>query len=104
MSLYEYFLRLEAYQVKQVNMQENIALQAWLNQTVQATTGSKKNPKPKYTKFEEFFNSVDVKNNIHKTFNKDYVPQVESETEKKKRIAEERNKRYVEYMAKKKTN
>ena len=47
MTLSEYYLRLEAYQLKELNEREKIAIQAWFNQTVQATTG-KKNPKPKF--------------------------------------------------------
>lgn len=48
---------MEAYQIKQVKLQEQLAMQAWLNQAVQTTSGSKKNPKPKYKKFTQFFNS-----------------------------------------------
>ncbi|RHW46817.1 hypothetical protein DS832_04835 [Bombilactobacillus bombi] len=57
MTLVEYQLYMEAYQIKQVKLQEQLAMQAWLNQAVQATSGSKKNPKPKYKKFTQFFNS-----------------------------------------------
>lgn len=30
-------------------------MQAWSNQAVQATKGSKENPKPKYSKFQDFY-------------------------------------------------
>ena len=35
----------------------NIALQSWFNQTVQATTGSGKHVKPKYSKFNQFYDN-----------------------------------------------
>lgn len=55
MGFKEYQLRLEAYKIRQAEEERKLALQAWLNQNVQATKGSSKHPKPKYTKFEEFY-------------------------------------------------
>lgn len=89
MSIQEYFLRLEAYQITRIDEQENIALQAWLNQTVQATKGSSKHPKPKYTKFDEFFDSTAYKNNVHKSFDPNYIPLNESEHESEQREQDE---------------
>ncbi|WP_235031667.1 hypothetical protein [Pediococcus pentosaceus] len=57
MTLVEYQLRMEAYQISQVRLHENIALQAFFNQMVQATTGSKKHPKPKYNSLEKLFDA-----------------------------------------------
>ncbi len=94
MSLQEYFLRLEAYQIKRIDEQENIALQAWLNQTVQATKGSSKHPKPKYTRFEEFFDSTAYLNNVHKSFDPNYVPLTESRHESEQREQDEILKRF----------
>lgn len=54
MTLREYYLRLEAYQLHEIDVQEKIALQAFYNQSVQETTG-KKHPRPKYRKFKQFF-------------------------------------------------
>lgn len=82
MTLSEYFLRLEAYQIKKVDMQENMAMQAWQNQAVQATTGSSKHPRPKYKNFEDFFNTIAAENKVHRYFNQDYVAPVESEQER----------------------
>lgn len=82
MSFDEFFLRSEAYQIKTVEEQQNLAMQAWLNQAVQATTGSDKHPKPKYTKFDQFFNTQKYENEIHKNFNPDYV--IENETQEEK--------------------
>ena len=47
-------MRLEAYQLRRIQFEEDIALQAWLNQQVQATKG-KKNPRPVYTSFPKFY-------------------------------------------------
>lgn len=67
MTLREYYLRLEAYQLSELNEREKIAIQAWFNQTVQATTG-KKNPKPKYRKFSQFFDRKEQELAIRNTF------------------------------------
>lgn len=56
MTINEYQLRMEAYDIQIIKRHENLAMQSWLNQGVQATTG-KRNPKPKFKKFEDFFNS-----------------------------------------------
>lgn len=57
MGLAEYQLRMEAYQLKRVQEQESLALQAWMNQAVQATKGSSKHPRPKFKQFKEFFDT-----------------------------------------------
>ena len=57
MTLAEYQLRMEAYSLQQIKIQERLHLQAFLNKTVQATKGSKKHPKPYYEKFEQFFDA-----------------------------------------------
>ena len=48
MTLNEYLIRMEAFQLQTIKRNEELAYQAWLNQQVQATTGSSKNPKPKF--------------------------------------------------------
>lgn len=70
MTLSEFYLRLEAHQLHEVDVRERIAMQAWFNQTVQATTG-KKNPRPKYTKFKQFFDREEQELTIRNTFNDD---------------------------------
>lgn len=67
MTLSEYYLRLEAYQLSELNDREKIAMQAWFNQTVQTTTG-KRNPKPKYRKFNQFFDRHEQELAIRNTF------------------------------------
>lgn len=96
MSLDEYFLRLEAYQISLIDKREDLALQAWLNQTVQATKGSSKNPKPMFKKFDEFFDAQSFKNDIHKSFDPNYKPLNESEKEIEQRNQDEILKRFRE--------
>ena len=48
MTLSEYNLKSEAYQLQQVKRVEELHLQAFLNQAVQATKGSIKNPTPMF--------------------------------------------------------
>ncbi|MEE6727429.1 phage tail tape measure protein [Pediococcus acidilactici] len=47
---------------------QNLALQAFFNQMVQATTGSDKNPKPKYKNLDDMYNLDDEKANIRHVF------------------------------------
>lgn len=97
MTISEYYTRLEAYQLKQVDVQKNLALQSWFNQSVQATTGSAKNPKPKYSKFEKFFDAPTEENKIKSMFDPDYKPIVMSESGKKEQQAEIFAKRQREW-------
>lgn len=68
MTIAEYWLRLEAYQLKQAKTQEQLALQAWLNQAVKATRGNSKHPKPKYKTFKEFYDLEQVNSDIRAIF------------------------------------
>lgn len=75
MTLYEYQLRMEAYQLKRAERHEDIALQAWMNQTVQATRGNGKKPKPKYTKFKDFYDREYEIDRIRSSIEEGYVAQ-----------------------------
>lgn len=81
MTLSEYVIRMEAYQLQQAQKLECLHLQAFLNQTVQETTGSDKHPKPKYSSFDEFFDIQKAIDNIRGTFERDYRPE-DNEPEK----------------------
>lgn len=72
MTLREYYLRLEAYQLSKLDRREELALQAWYNQQVQATTKGK-HPKPVYKKFKKFFDREEQEKEIKRTFGDDYV-------------------------------
>ena len=82
MGLQEYYLRLEAYQLKLVAEREKLALQAWFNQGVQATTGSEKNPKPKYETFQQFFDSEEQNDEVRKSFESNYISTSKKSIEK----------------------
>ena len=73
MTLPEYQLAMEAYAIKQTLRHEDIALQAWFNQTVQATKGSDKHPKPRYQKFSDFYNTSEQEDEIRAQFEPDYT-------------------------------
>ena len=72
MTFDEYLIRLEAFQLRTIKRNEELAYQAWLNQQVQATTGSSKNPKPKFRKFEQFFDANKMLDEVRGNFEADY--------------------------------
>ncbi|WP_244054510.1 hypothetical protein [Ligilactobacillus pabuli] len=73
LSLSDYWLGMEAYAIKKTLEREDLALQAWMNQTVQATKGSDKHPQPMYKKFEDFYDANELEDNIRGEFEPDYV-------------------------------
>lgn len=85
MTFDEYNLRIEAYQLKQIKEQEKLALLAWFNQRVKATTGNAKHPKPKYKKFTDFFDAMEMIDVLRDEFEEDYKPRTEKVKEKKRR-------------------
>lgn len=72
MTFDEYLIRLEAFQLRAIKRNEELAYQAWLNQQVQATTGSSKNPKPKFRKFDQFFDTNKMIDEVRGNFEADY--------------------------------
>lgn len=74
MTLREYQLRLEAYQIHRVNEQENLAILAWWIQSVQATKGSPKHPKPVFGEFRDFFDAQKQIDQVRSNFEADYKP------------------------------
>lgn len=81
MTLPEYQLAMEAYAIKQTLRREEIAMQAWFNQTVQATKGSDKHPKPRYKNFKEFYNTEEQEDEIRAQFEPDYTSKRSKERE-----------------------
>lgn len=53
----EFSLHETAYRIKQENIERNMAMQAWMNQTVQATKGKGRNARSAYKAFDDFYNS-----------------------------------------------
>lgn len=72
MTFDEYLIRLEAFQLRTIKRNEELAYQAWLNQQVQATTGSSKKPKPKFRKFDQFFDTNKMIDEVRGNFEADY--------------------------------
>lgn len=72
MTMVEFYLRLEAYQLRQLDRQEELATLAWLNQQVQATTG-KNDPQPKYRRFDQFFDRLGAERQIRRNYGDEYV-------------------------------
>lgn len=57
-------------------------MQAWFNNNVQATKGSSKHPKPKFNKFDEFFNAKSQIEEVRSYFEVGY----EKSTDKKEDV------------------
>lgn len=91
MTLVEYQLRMEAFQLKEVAKRRNIFLQAFANQIVKATKG-KRNPKPVYQKFEQLFDEQKEIDKVRSGFEPDYIIEKDNEPNVQeifaKRIAE----------------
>lgn len=62
-----------AYLIQQEDMRYHSAIQAWFNQTVQATKGKGKSARSAYKTFDDFYNHKDE---FDKIFNKEQVKQV----------------------------
>ena len=84
MGFKEYQLRLEAYRIKQVEEERQLAVQAWFNHNVQATKGSAKHPKPMFKDFKDFFDAQSQIDEVRKNFEPGY--QAVSKKEKKQDI------------------
>ncbi len=75
MGLREYYLRLEAFQLKRVQRQEDLATQAWFNQIVGEKKGSAKHPKPRFKEFRQFFDTQKQIDKVRSGFEPDYKEQ-----------------------------
>lgn len=62
-----------AYLIQQEDLRYHSAIQAWFNQTVQATKGKGKSARSAYKTFDDFYNHKDE---FDKIFNKKEVKQV----------------------------
>ena len=68
--MYEFQIYQLAYQIRNRDRQHDIATQAWMNQSVQATKGKGKNVKSAYKSFDDFFDVNKVNDGIFKGGNK----------------------------------
>lgn len=73
MTLNEYTLRMEAYQLQKVEKQEELALQAWLNRAVKATKGRGKNQSYYYKNFKQLYDAQKNKDEIRSQFEPGYI-------------------------------
>ncbi len=100
MTMSEFYLRLEAYQLKRLNDQQDLATMAWLNQAVQATKGSAKNPKPQFSRFTQFFDREKEEHKIRREFGDDYSLGSKMDQEKAPQTFAERLAEYKRLRAK----
>ena len=72
-TLEEFEIYNTAYLIQQEDLRYHSAIQAWFNQTVQATKGKGKSARSAYKTFDDFYNHKDE---FDKIFNKEEVKQV----------------------------
>lgn len=82
----DYWLGMEAYAIKKTLDREDLALQAWMNQSVQATKGSDKHPQPAFKNFKEFYDVGELEDNIRGEFEPNYISQHTIEKRKEDEI------------------
>lgn len=90
-TLEEFEIYNTAYLIKQEDMRYHSAIQAWFNQTVQATKGKGKSARSAYKTFDDFYNHKDE---FDKIFKKDDVGQIKQ----KKMSLADRNRRLNQSM------
>ena len=84
-TLEEFEIYNTAYLIQQEDMRYHSAIQAWFNQTVQATKGSGKSARSAYRTFDDFYNH---KKEFDKIFSKEEV-----EPQNKRLSLADRNRR-----------
>lgn len=92
MTLVEYQLRMEAWQLQRVAQQRDIFMQAFANQVVKSVKG-KKNPKPVYTRFDQLFDEEKEIDKVRARFEPDYI----TEKDEKPNVQEIFAKRLKEF-------
>ncbi|WP_046390423.1 hypothetical protein [Streptococcus uberis] len=86
-TLEQFMLYQKAYEVKVEDESYLQAIGAWYSQTVQATTGKGKNVKPKFKKFDEFYDH-------NKEFEKVFNEELRNEKVNRRNRMLEANRRY----------
>jgi hypothetical protein len=90
-TLEEFEIYNTAYLIKQEDMRYHSAIQAWFNQTVQATKGKGKSARSAYRTFDDFYNH---KNEFDRIFKKEDIKQVNN----KRLSLADRNRRLNQSM------
>lgn len=93
-TLEEFEIYNTAFLIQQEDMRYHSAIQAWFNQTVQATKGKGKSARSAFKTFDDFYNHKDE---FDKIFKKDDVGQVKQ----KKMSLADRNRRLNQSMREK---
>lgn len=75
-TLEEFEIYNKAYLIQQEDMRYHSAIQAWFNQTVQATKGKGKSARSAYRTFDDFYNH---KEEFDKIFRKEDIKQVNNQ-------------------------
>ncbi|MFD2209374.1 hypothetical protein ACFSMW_06590 [Virgibacillus halophilus] len=76
MSLYEYEMKMQAFNLSQVDKQHEMHMQAWLNHQVTATKESGKKQVPVFKKYEDFFNYEKSLKQVEKPKQKSISPRM----------------------------
>lgn len=104
MTLSEFTLKVEAYNLREVDRMEKVHVQAFLNQAVQATTGGKK-PKPVYDRFSKFYDTQKEIDKVRTKFEKDYKQKSNAIIEKKQTdLINKADERFREFINRKGVN
>lgn len=112
MTVSEYWMRLEAYNLQMVEKRQALYMQAFLNQLVQATE-DKKGTKPMFKTFNDFFHREEEINQVRRTFERDYKPKKDNSNsgmtraqrlEIAKRISAYNKRKFNEQQAKERRN
>lgn len=93
-TLAEYQLRLEAYELRAIRKREDQAYQAWYNYAVQATTGGK-NPKWKYASVQRFLKDVGITKSLS-AINAQYGRSNDGDKENTTKLFQKRYKEFQE--------
>ena len=96
MTLHEYVLRTEAYELEREDKIHDIHLQAWSNVVVRNTKGEGDNARPMFTRFDEFYDSEKARDCIRDQYEKDYVKLSDTEV-KEKTAGDVRVERMIQY-------
>lgn len=93
-TLEEFQIYNKAYLIQQEDMRYHSAIQAWFNQTVQATKGKGKSARSAYRTFDDFYNH---KEEFDKIFRKEDIKQVNNQrlslADRNRRLNQSQNER-----------
>lgn len=101
MTLAEYELRMESYELKNVNKRLDMATQAFFNANVQAVDND---GKPIYKNFDDFYDYVSAINDVRSKYEPNYEPIKKTKKKSKTDVLIDRIKTYKKKHPKKGAN